>query len=128
MVFSIILTGMAVMFGLVLTLMLGTIGLPITSTIAIVLLSSIIIPIALMVFAFPFMGSVAFIPVGVLCVGAILFAGSFMFTIPGWCAFLIFGTLCCMFGIPFLSIPIVGQVGVAIVACFLLATLMTLFV
>lgn len=128
MVFAIILTGMAIIFGAVLTLMMCTIGLPITSTVAIVLLSSIIIPIALMVFAFPFMGSIAFIPVGVLCVGTILFAGSFMFTIPGWYAILIFATLCCMFGIPLLSIPIVGQVGIAIIACFFLATLMTLFV
>jgi hypothetical protein len=128
MVFTMILTGMALMFGIVMTLMFGTIGLPITSCIAIVLLSSIIIPICLMTFALPFMGATAFIPVGVLCAGALLFAGSFMFTIPGWCVILIFGTLCCMFGIPFLSIPIIGQVGVSIIACFFLATLMTLFV
>lgn len=119
---------MAVMFGLALTWMMLTVGLPVTSTFLIVFLSTMFIPLVLIMVAFPFMGVTAMIPVGFVCAGAMIFGLTMMGTFPIGCAVLMFVTLACMFGIPFLSIPIGLQVSFFVVGSFVLATLMTIFV
>lgn len=126
--FMLILPVMALLIGLFGTTALATGGLPLSTIFLIIVMSCVFIPLLLIMFAFPFMSATAFMPIGIMMMGAFIFmmmiAGSF----PMWCGIVFFSMLMMMFAIPFLSIPLGGQVGVFAIGCLIMGVLMMIFV